>query len=70
MKIEDLSKEELQKITSIRLDPSKTKPNMKRLNRIYNKVTGLTYEYCMCDKSERAVFYDFFYKWYDKNANR
>ncbi len=64
----ELTPKEIEVIEALRSDVSKTQSNMKRLNRIYNRVNNLTYEYCNCDKVERAVFYNFFYGWYDKKT--
>lgn len=68
--MEELTPKEKEQAEAIRKDEAKTKPNMRRLNRIYNRVTGETKVYCMCDKSERAIYYDFFYSWYDTKGNR
>ena len=60
------TQEEKTEIESLRLF-KKDKFNMKKLNKIYNKKTGLTHHYCMCTSAERAIFYNIFFDWYDKN---
>lgn len=66
---ENLTPEEVALSEAIRTDESKARRNLKKLNQIYNRVTGETYEYCLCDTSERSVFYRFYYRWYDKKRN-
>lgn len=60
--IEEKDKETIE---ALRLEPSRTKPNMKALNRIYDKYTGKNYMHCLCSKEEREDYHTKFYKWYD-----
>lgn len=69
MSIIDFAVEEISLILAIRSEPNKTKANIRKLNDIFNKKTGETYKYCLCDDYQREKFFNFFYLWYDKKAN-
>ena len=60
------TQEEQAEIEKLR-NSKKDKFSMKKLNKIYNEKTGLKHNYCMCTSAERAIFYNIFFDWYDKN---
>lgn len=63
----ELTPKEVGIIEAMRNDSkaNRTQANMKRLNRMMNRVSGKTLEYCLCSDVERAGFHSVFYAWYD-----